>query len=176
MYWYVLVCPGIYWFILVCTGTYQHVLHIFPTHKSCWNIGIQTGTYQDVHSGTLSYCLVSSCPLLETWRYKAVQGSEIGTMRYMAVPESPVPLDMEVQGGTRPCTFMYFLVPAYPGVLDFLVLPCTSLYQFHCLVPPCTAMYPEEDKRIQGGMTVYQNGHPGMFQFVSEYSNKRKYV
>ena len=100
MYWYVPVCTSIYWYILVCTGTYQHVLHIFPTHKSCWNIGIQTGTYQDVHSGTLSYCLVSSCPLLDTWRYKAVQGSEIGTMRYMAVPESPVPLDMQVQGGT----------------------------------------------------------------------------
>jgi hypothetical protein len=99
-----------------------------------------------------------------------------GTRRYKAVPESPVPLDIEVQGGTRPCTFMYFLVPAYPGVQDFLVLPCTSLYQFHCLVPPCTASYPEEDKRIQGGMTVYQNGHPGMFQFVSEYSNKGKYV
>ena len=99
-----------------------------------------------------------------------------GTRRYKAVPESPVPLDMEVQGGTRPCTFMYFLVPPYPGVRDFLVLPCTAMYQFHCLVPPCTAMYPEEDKRIQGSMTLYQKGHRGMSQFVSEYSNRRKYV
>ena len=94
-----------------------------------------------------------------------------GTRRYMAVPESPVPLDMEVQGSTRPCTFMYFLVPPYPGVQDFLVLPCTSIYQFHCLVPPCTAMYPEEDKRIQGCMREYQKGQPGMNQFVSVYSS-----
>ena len=52
-----------------------------------------------------------------------------GTRRYQAVPESPVPLDMEVRGGTRPCTASYRLVPSYPGVRDFLVLPCTSLYQ-----------------------------------------------
>ena len=44
--------------------------------------------------------LIQPCPLLDTWRYKAVQGSEIGILRYMAVPESPVPLDMQVQGST----------------------------------------------------------------------------
>ena len=102
--------------------------------------------------------------------YMAVQGS---TWQYQKVPHPWICRYKEVHEGTRPRTFMYFLVPAYPGVQDFLVLPCTSIYQFHCLVPPCTAMYPEEDKRIQGSMTVYQKGHRGMFQFVSEYSNRR---
>ena len=110
MYWYVLVCTGIYWFVLVCTGTYQHVLHIFPTHISCW---IQTGTYQDVHSGTLSYCLVSSCPLLDTRRYKAVQGSENWYN--------------EVQGSTRKsCT------PGYGGTRKYM--------KVQGLVPPCTSI------------------------------------
>jgi hypothetical protein len=79
-----------------------------------------------VNSGFLSYSPV------RFW----IRG---GTRRYKAVPESPVPLDMDVQGGTRPCTFMYFLVPPYPGVQDFLVLPCTSLYQFSL---PCTSPPP----------------------------------
>ena len=129
MYWYVPVCTGIYWFILVCTSTYQHVLHIFPTHKSCWNIRIQTWTCQDVHSGTLSYLLVSSGPLLDTRLYKAVQGSEIGTRLYKAVPERPLPLDSEVQGSTWRYKALYRLVPHYPGVRDFLVLPCTAWYR-----------------------------------------------
>ena len=126
MYWYIPVRTGIYWFVLVCTSTYQHVLHIFPTHKSCWNIRIQTGTCQDVHSGTLSYCLVSSCPLLDTRWYKAVQGSEIGTRRYKAVPKIPVPLNSAVQGSSWWYKALYRLVPHYSGVQDFWVLPCTA--------------------------------------------------
>jgi hypothetical protein len=107
MCWYIRVCNCSYQYILECTSTYQHVLHVYTsmywfvsvhagmyeyipactTHiSSCWNIRIQTGTCQDVHSGTLSYCLVSSCPLLDIRQYTAVQGSEFGTMRYMAVP------------------------------------------------------------------------------------------
>ena len=113
-----------------------------------------------VNSGFLSYSLVLF------W----IQG---GTRRYKAVPKSPVPLDNEVQGSTRP--------------LYHHVLPCTSLFRgtgllgtaLYRLVPislPCTALYRLVSRRGQGGMTVYQNGHPGMFQFVSKYSSRRKYV
>ena len=130
MYWYVLVCTGIYWFVLVCTGTYQHVLHIFST-ISCWNILIQTGTCQDVHSCTLSYCLVSSYPLLDTRRYKAVQGSHFGTRRYKAVPKSPVPLNSEVQGSTW---WYKGLVPPCTSLSRGMGLSGTALYR---LVPPC---------------------------------------
>ena len=141
MCWYIRVCTGLYLYMLVCTSTYQHVLHIFPP------VGIFG--YKLVHA-RLSLLVLSHTalyPLVLFWirggtrRYKAVK---FGTMRYKAVPESPVPLDMEVQGGTRPCTFMYFLVPPYPGVRDFLVLPCTALYRL-------------VSRRGQGGMRENQN-------------------
>ena len=77
-----------------------------------------------------------------------------GTRRYQAVPDSPVPLDMEVRGGTRPCTASYRLVPSYPGVRDFLVLPCTSLYRISL---PGTASYRLVSRRGQGGMRENQN-------------------
>ena len=86
MYWYIPVRTGIYWFVLVCTSTYQHVLHIFPTHKSCWNIRIQTGTCQDVLSGTLSYSLVLFWIQGSTRRYKAVKSVQGVTRQYQKVP------------------------------------------------------------------------------------------
>ena len=140
MYWYVLVCTGIYWFVLVCTGTYQHVLHIFST-ISCWNILIQTGTCQDVHSPTLSYRLVSSCPLLDTRRYKAVQGRT----RKSRTPG---------YRGTRRYKALYLHVPPYPGVRDFLVLPCTSLYQISL---HCTALYRLVSRRGQEDTRRYDS-------------------
>jgi hypothetical protein len=102
--------------------------------------------YEAVQGGTRQYQKVQY-PWI--WRYKAVQG---------LVPSS-TSLYLHIQGYG---TFWYCLVPH-----------CTK---FHCLVPPSTASYPEEDKRIQGGMREYQKGQPGMNQFVSEYSNRRKYV
>ena len=81
-----LVHTGMYWYVHVPTGRSMYryrevyytyflhinVLHIFPTHKSCWNIRIQTGTCQDVHSGALSYCLVPPGTALYPEEDKAV--------------------------------------------------------------------------------------------------------
>ena len=168
-YTYFFLCTGLYQYMLVCTSTYLYVLYLFLP------VGIFRYKLEHARMSILLHSHTALYPLVLFWirggtrRYKAVK---FGTRRYKAVPESPVPLDSEVQGGTRPCTFMCFLVPHYPGYWTFwycLVPHCTK---FHCLVPPCTASNPEEDKRIQGSMRVYQNGHPGMFQFVSVYSSR----
>ena len=96
-YTYIRVCTGLYQYMLVCTSTYQHVLHIFPP------VGIFG--YKLVHA-RLSLLVLSHTalyPLVLFWirggtrRYQAVK---FGTMRYKAVPESPVPLDSEVQAST----------------------------------------------------------------------------
>jgi len=144
MYWDVPVCTGIYWFVLVCTSTYQHVLHIFPTHKSCWNIRIQTGTCQDVHSGTLSYRLVSSCPLLDTRRYKAVQGSEIwykavqGSTRKSRTPGyGGTRKYMKVQGLVPSCTSLYLHIQGYRTFWYCHVPQYTNFTALYRLVPPC---------------------------------------
>ena len=120
-----------YRYILACTA---HMCCSYIQVHASWNIRIQTGSCQVVPSGTLSYRLISSCPLLDTRRYKAVQGSHFGTRRYKAVPKSPVPLNSEVQGSTWRYKALYRLVPHYSGVQDFWVLPCIAWYR---LVPPC---------------------------------------
>jgi len=141
MCWYIRVCTGLYLYMLVCTSTYQHVLHIFPP------VGIFG--YKLVHA-RLSLLVLSHTalyPLVLFWirggtrRYQAVK---FGTMRYKAVPESPVPLDMKVQGGTRRYKASYRLVPPYPGVRDFLVLPGTASYRL-------------VSRRGQSGMRENQN-------------------
>jgi len=99
---YVLVCTGMYWYVLVCTSIYsdfQFTNSILPRYS--------------IHGGT--------------WKY-------------MAVPESPVYLDyggtssLKVQG-TWQYKALYLDVPLptlkyrhNPGIQDFPVLSCTSMY------------------------------------------------
>ena len=150
MCWYIRVCTGLYLYMLVCTSTYQHVLHIFPP------VGIFGYKLEHARLSLLVLSHTALYPLVLFWirggtrRYKAVK---FGTRRYKAVPESPVPLDMEVRGGTRPCTASYRLVPSYPGVRDFLVLPCTSLYRISL---PGTASYRLVSRRGQEDTRLYE--------------------
>jgi hypothetical protein len=148
MYWYIPACTR---YVLVCTSTFSYVqVHtsVYCTYTSKFMLaGIYW--YKLVHA-RLSLLVLSHTalyPLVLFWirggtrRYKAVK---IGTMRYKAVPESPVPLDMEVQGSTWRYKALYRLVPPYPGVQDFLVLPCTALYRL-------------VSRSGQGGMRENQN-------------------
>ncbi len=50
------------------------------------------------------------------------------TWQFKEVHKSPVPLNKAVHECTRPCTFMYFLVPPYSGVQDFWVFHCAAMY------------------------------------------------
>ena len=139
MYWYIPACTR---YVLVCTSTFSYVqVHtsVYCTYTSKFMLaGIYW--YKLVHA-RLSLLVLSHTalyPLVLFWiqggtrRYKAVK---IGTMRYKAVPESPVPLDMEVHEGTRPCTALYLHIQGYWTF-------------WYCLVPPCTASYPEADRAV----------------------------
>jgi hypothetical protein len=97
--------------------------------------------------------------------YEAVQG---GTRQYQKVLYPWIWRYKAVQGLVPSCTSLYLHIQGYRTFWYCLVPHCTN---FHCLVLPCTALYPEEDKRIQGGMREYQKGQPGMNQFVSVYSS-----
>ncbi len=99
-HFYLLVYTSIYYNELVWTSMYQYIM-------------VHTSIYSNFqHSNAL---LSSKWIHHSTWQYKKV-------------PKSPVPLNKAVHEGTRPCTFMYFLVQPYSGVHDFWVLPCTAMY------------------------------------------------
>jgi hypothetical protein len=151
MYLSVLVCTCLYWYVPVHTSTNQYIQvctclvlrnsmnHYILLHDWYESVWTRMYMYVLVHTSIfrkfwfLSYCLILF------W----IHG---GTRRYMAVPESPVPLDMQVQGSTWRYKALYRLVPAYPlaGVRDFLVLPCTAWYRL-------------VSRRGQGGMRENQN-------------------
>ena len=93
------------------------------------------------------YTLILPCILLSSSGYKAVQGGTRQWNWYNEVQGStrnPVPLDSEVQGSTWRYKALYRLVPHYPGVRDFLVLPCTAWYRL-------------VSRRGQGSMRENQN-------------------
>jgi len=104
MYWYVLVCPGMFWYVLVCTSMYQHLLW-FPIHQFRPSPLLDTWRYIKVHGSTWQYRKV-----LYTWIMAVLQGRS----RYI-----------KVQGFVLPCTLKY---RHNPGIQDFPVLPCTSMY------------------------------------------------
>ena len=83
--------------------------------------------------------------------YEAVPG---GRRQYQKVPYPWIWRDEAVHEGTRPRTFMYRLVPPYPGVRDFLVLPRTALYQISL---PCTALYRLVSRRGQEDTRRYDS-------------------
>ena len=140
-YTYFFLCTGLYQYMLVCTSTYLHVLYLFLP------VGIFGYKLEHARISILLHCHTALYPLVLFWirggtrRYKAVK---FGTMRYKAVPESPVPLDMEVHEGTRPCTALYLHIQGY----------WTFSY---CLVSPGTALYRHVSRRGQGGMRENQN-------------------
>ena len=87
MSWYVLVCTGMYlhilmcWYELVCTGLYWYVL------EYDWYESVRTRMYKNVlvHTSIFHkfwFSLIQPCPLLDTRRYKAVQGSTQKSRRY----------------------------------------------------------------------------------------------
>ena len=125
MYLYLLVCTGIYWYILVRTGMYQYLV--------AW---VHAGMHGRVHDGMYQYILVHTsiysissywfilpCTLVDTRWYMTVHGS---TQKSCTPEQNSTRKYMKVQGL---CTFMYFLVPFYSGVLDFWVLTCTVMYR-----------------------------------------------
>ena len=80
----------------------------------------------------LLHCHTALYPLVLFWiqggtrRYKAVKLVQGGTRQYQKVPYPWIVRYKEVHDGTKA---LYRLVPHYPGVRDFLVLPCTTWYR-----------------------------------------------
>ena len=134
------------WSVQVCTSIYFYMFCIIQYKLGC------TGMYWYIPANFVipwkfSYCLVLF--------WKAVPGD---TRQYKAVPESPVPLDIEVQGSTWRYEALYRLVPHYSGVQDFWVLPCIALYR---LVPPCIQKRTRRYEKFYGRMKF-----AGMYQYI----------
>ena len=104
-------------------------------------------TYVLVHTSIFPkfwHSLILPCPLLDTWRYQAVQGSTRksstpgyrGTRLYKALYVHVLPCTCISRGTGLSGTAMYLIVP--------ISLPCTALYRL-------------VSRRGQGGMREHQN-------------------
>ena len=141
MYQYVLVYTGLYSYVLVHTSMYYtYFLHIYPAGIYGYKLE-HTRMSILVHSHTALYPLVLFWIQGGTRRYKAVKSVQGGTRQYPKVPYPWIVRYKEVHDGTKA---LYLLVPYYPGVLDFWVLPCTAWYRL-------------VSRRGQGGMRENQN-------------------
>ena len=139
MSWYVQVCTGMYlhilmcWYELVCKGLYWYVL------AYDWYESVQTRMYKYVLVHTSIFCkfwfsLILPCPLLDTRRYQAVQGSTrksctpgyAGTRKYM-----------KVQGLVPSCTSLYLHIQGYRTFWYCHVPHCTNFTALYGLVLPC---------------------------------------
>ena len=107
------------------------------------DVHVCTSTYY-LNSGILSYCLVLF------W----IHG---GTRRYKAVPESPVPLDMQVQGGTSRYKALYLHVLPCTCISRGTGLSGTAMYLIVPISLPCTALYCHVSRRGQEDTRRYDS-------------------
>ena len=147
MYWYALVHTSTSQYIQVCTFLYWYVL--VHTSTSVWIGLLLHNWYESVWTRMYKYVLVHTSIFRKFWflSYRPVRfWIRGGTRRYKAVPESPVPLDMEVQGSTWRYKALYRLGPPYPGDIQgyrtfwYCHVP-VSIPEFSANLPEFSAKY-----------------------------------
>ena len=139
MYWYIPACTR---YVLVCTSTYSYV----QVHTSVYC----TYSFKFMRAGIYRYTLVHARLSLLVLSHTALYPLVLfwihgGTRRYQAIQGRTRKSRTPGYGGTRRYKAVQGLVPS-----------CTSLYLtiqgygtfWYCLVPPGTALYPEEDKAV----------------------------
>ena len=78
--------------------------------------------------------LIPPCPLLDTWRYQAIQGN---TWQYQKVPYPWICRYKAVQGLVPSCTSLYLHIQGY-GTFWYCHVPqYTNFTALYRLVPPC---------------------------------------
>ena len=104
-----------------------------------------------------------------TGGYDTVQGR---TRQDKEMPQSPVPLNEAVQGGTRP---LYLHVPSGTALFRGTGLLGFSL---SCLVRPCTVLYPLAYKAVQGDFKEIPEStvHAGIYQPMLVYTSMYQHM
>ena len=163
MYLSVLVCTCLYWYVPVHTSTNQYIQvctclilrnsmnHYILLHDWYESVWTRMYMYVLVHTSIfrkfwfLSYCLILF------W----IHG---GTRRYMAVPESPVPLDMQVQGSTwrYKASYLHVLPSSCTCISRGTGLSGTAMYLNIPISLPCTALYRHVSRRGQEDTRLYE--------------------